>query len=119
MQDEVAVAAERFRRIEAAIKHVRRERHGKLAGCRGRGALVISPDRCRRARDQRAVCGAQLLAASRLLFDEGELAGLAESSRSKLAAGVAIDAGGIDEERSLRVLPKTGGGIGHTIIIAS
>jgi len=65
----------------------------------GRAHVVLRrADRRRRTRDQRALRREQLLGRLGLVVDGGLIAGIAEHGRRENPAGVAVDAGGVDEE---------------------
>ncbi len=115
--DEVAIAAERLGRVEAAVVDRLFDKDRKIGHHRFAIVVAVIADRAGRAGEQ----GPQRVAAGgrdvRLAVDVGRVASFREDLRRNLAAGVAIDARRIDEEVAGHVVANAFAGIGHVAIV--
>jgi hypothetical protein len=113
--NEIAVAAERFRRVHAAeidiVFDEQREIVEDLAG-------AASPERAdgaRRAADESLERAVSLVGAGGLGLHVGIIVGLAEDLRSNLTASITIDARRIDEELSGHIFTNDFARVSHRL----
>src|SRR5437763_1067115 len=104
MLEEVTVAAVRLGRVVAAIEDGRLDRQREILHHRLDVVVGQAADGARGTRKERSQRGAPVGARRGLTLDERGLPGLTEDARRDLAAGVAVDAGGIDEEIARDIL---------------
>src|SRR6185503_3732302 len=113
MLDEVAVAAEGFARVEAAVRNAAGDSERELAHGLSDSGFAAGADGAGGTGDQGPQRGAGFIGRARLELHEGIVARVAERGGSELTAGVAIDAGGIDKEAARQVFGNRLCTIGH------
>src|SRR5579871_2272187 len=102
--DEVAIAAERLRRVHAAVIDVVFDRQREIVEHRAGGVSSMSADGAGRTADEGLEGAVRLLRVGGLELHEGITVGFAEDFGRDLPAGIAINAGRIDEELAGYVL---------------
>ena len=117
--DEVAIAAVGMRRVEAAIMDRRFQDDGKVVHHRLGSIGALAADRAGRAADEGPQRLGTLLGVGRLPVHEGVVRPLGEHRRRHLAAGVAVDAGGIDEKIAGDILGDPFANVGHDALPVS
>jgi hypothetical protein len=118
MLHEIAVPAKGFPGIETAIGNAGSEAQREFRGGAHSTALVGGADGARRTSHQRAESGAEFVVPARLRLHERTFACVAESGGSQLPAGIAVDTGGVNEKRPLRIFGQALRPVGHATSIA-
>jgi len=113
MPNEVAVASEGLRRVEAAVRHTVFERQWEILLDSAGVVASRSADGTRRTGEQGARRVTTLGFGLGLRVHGRVFAEVGEGLRRQLATGVAVDAGGIDEELAVGIVGQPLLGVGH------